>query len=209
MESSENTPIEIKPAQPENPAELPDHNAQVREAKRILLGVFLALLPVLLCIPLAIFEHSVPGITIDDSAYGQMPAFFFMLIMSTVAGLVYWKEYLGEYIWLPWLGTLGFLPLLASLSFSLDAWNRLDDSTPVVRRVKVVSQTGQSYKTSRYGKGTSYILEIDSWREGEKTMKFSLARYDEELTQGREICLEERPGRLGHTWISDPQPCTP
>lgn len=208
MESAENTSIEVKPGPPENPADLSDRAAQVGEAKRALLAIFLALLPVLLCIPLTIFWSSVPGRTIDDRAYGLMPVFFFVLIMSTIAGLVYWKEYLSEYIWLLWLGMLGFLPLLICLRFSLDAWNRLDDSTPVVRRVKVVNQTGHSYQT-KYGKGTSYTLEIESWRAGEKTMEIGLDRYDVELTKGREICIEERPGRLGHAWITDPHPCPP
>ncbi len=184
-----------------------DIQNELLEIKRSLFSIFLALLPVGLTVVLMVFESSVPGRTLGELDYAITPYLAFLVIALTVGGLVFWHSYLGQFWGIAWFSVLGLVPMLASQNMAIDAWNRRDDSAPIVRRVTVINQVGHSYKTKKYGSGTAYVLEVTSWREGEETLSFSVDHFLPEMTRGRQVCIEERPGRLGRSWISEPRFC--
>lgn len=179
------------------------------EAKRVLFSVFFAVFPLLAGFALLIFASSVPGRTLDERAYVVMPYLAMLVIMMDIGGLLYWRGYLGEWLWIACFSLVSLIPMLLGLGMATDAWNRLDDSPPQVRRVTVIKQAGHTYTTRKYGKGTTYIFEVTSWREGEDTLSFSVDRFLPDLSTGRQICIDERPGRLGRSWISEPRLCAP
>lgn len=121
------------------------------EIKRSLVSILLALLPLGLTAILMVFEGSIPGLTLGENDYAITQYLAFLVIGLTMGGLVFWQSYLGQFWGIAWISVLGLVPLLASQNMAIDAWNRCDDSAPIVRRVTVINQVGRSYQTRNSG----------------------------------------------------------
>jgi hypothetical protein len=94
---------------------------------------------------------------------------------------------------------------LGGFDKALDAVNQMDDSPAVVRRAAFISSTHHSYTH----KGTRHSYERivhRPWHGGPGTLVSTTYR-EVYFQEGDMVCADERPGRLGHAWISKIRDC--
>jgi hypothetical protein len=108
------------------------------EIKRSLVSTLLGLLPLGFTVVYMVFESSVPGRTLGEHDYAITRYLAFLVTVLTMGGLMFWQSYLGQFWGIAWFSVIGLIPMLLSQSMAIDAWNRCDDSAPIVRRVTVI-----------------------------------------------------------------------
>jgi hypothetical protein len=94
---------------------------------------------------------------------------------------------------------------LGGFDKAMDALNKMDDSPAVVRRAAFVSSTHHTSKfKGRYFKSQRVVHR--PWHGGPGT-HVSIIGPEVYLREGDIVCADERPGRLGHAWISNVREC--